>query len=53
MRLRMEEFVKSKQSEIVTALESLDPSHKFRTDRWTRDAGGEGRSRVGQDGTIF
>ena len=53
MRLRMEEFVKSKQSEIVAALESLDPSHKFRTDRWTREAGGEGISRVLQDGKIF
>ena len=53
MRLRMEEFIKSQQTEIVSALESLDPAHKFRTDTWTRPAGGGGISRVLQDGSVF
>lgn len=53
MRLRMESFIKSQQNEIVDALESLDPAHKFRTDTWTRPAGGGGISRVLQGGSVF
>lgn len=53
MRLRMEQFIKSQQDEIVAALESLDPDHKFRTDTWTRPSGGGGISCVLQDGLVF
>lgn len=54
MRLRMEAFIKAQQKEIVSTLETLDPSKKkFRTDTWTRPNGGGGISCVLQDGTVF
>ncbi|KAL8866587.1 MAG: hypothetical protein Q9174_006214, partial [Haloplaca sp. 1 TL-2023] len=53
MRLRMEALIKEKQREIVTALQELDPSQKFRTDTWSRPAGGGGISCVQQDGQVF
>ncbi|KAI4094867.1 MAG: hypothetical protein LQ344_001912 [Seirophora lacunosa] len=53
MRLRMEAFIKEKQNEIVAALQELDPSHKFRTDTWSRPAGGGGISCVLQGGHVF
>ncbi len=53
MRLRMEAFIKAQQKEIVSTLETLDPSHKFRTDTWTRPNGGGGISCVLQDGCVF
>ena len=53
MRLRMEAFIKEQQQEIVSALESLDLTTKFRTDTWTRPNGGGGISCVLQDGQVF
>ena len=54
MRLRMEEFIKRKQEEIVHQLEALeDPSHKFHTDAWDRPKGGGGITCVLQDGKLF
>ena len=53
MRLRMESFIKAQQQEIVAALETLDPSHKFRIDTWTRPNGGGGISCVLQGGKVF
>ncbi|KAL8690043.1 MAG: hypothetical protein Q9218_004428 [Villophora microphyllina] len=53
MRLRMEALIKEKQNEIVAALQELDPSNKFRTDTWTRPAGGGGISCVQQGGHVF
>lgn len=53
MRLRMEAFVKSQQSEIVSALESLDPAYKFRKEVWTKPSGGGGTSCVLQGGNVF
>lgn len=53
MRLRMESLIKSAQSNIVSALETLDPSFKFRTDTWSRPTGGGGISCVLQDGGVF
>ena len=53
MRLRMESFIKSQQSLIISELESLDPSHPFRIDTWTRSNGGGGISCVLQDGVVF
>jgi coproporphyrinogen III oxidase len=52
MRLRMEDFIKQQQSEIVKELEKLD-GKKFRVDTWTRDSGGGGISCVLQDGNVF
>ncbi|KAL8994537.1 MAG: hypothetical protein Q9169_005520 [Polycauliona sp. 2 TL-2023] len=53
MRLRMEALIKEKQSEIVAALQELDPANKFRADTWSRPAGGGGTSCVQQDGNVF
>ena len=53
MRLRMEDLIKTRQKEIVAELEKLDPSHKFRTDTWSRPNGGGGISCVLQDGSVF
>jgi coproporphyrinogen III oxidase len=52
MRLRMEEFIKEQQKEIVRELEAIDGS-KFRVDTWTRPNGGGGISSVLQDGNVF
>ncbi|KAI9670140.1 MAG: Coproporphyrinogen-III oxidase [Caeruleum heppii] len=53
MRLRMESFIKSQQTEIISALQALEPSTRFRTDTWTRPDGGGGISCVLQDGAVF
>jgi coproporphyrinogen III oxidase len=53
MRLRMEAFVKEQQAAIVSALEALEGDTKFRVDKWTRPAGGEGITCVLQDGKVF
>ncbi|KAF7899075.1 uncharacterized protein EAF01_008288 [Botrytis porri] len=52
MRLRMEEFIKQQQKEIVHELEQVD-GKKFRVDTWTREHGGGGISCVLQDGNVF
>lgn len=52
MRLRMEEFIKEQQKEIVAELEKVD-GKKFRFDTWTRENGGGGISSVLQDGNVF
>lgn len=52
MRLRMEQFIKQQQSEIVRALESVD-GKKFQIDEWDRPNGGGGISCVLQDGNVF
>lgn len=52
MRLRMEEFIREQQKEIVRELENID-GKKFRVDTWTRDSGGGGTSCVLQDGNVF
>lgn len=52
MRLRMEQFIKQKQQEIVRALEALD-GQKFHIDEWERPNGGGGISCVLQDGNVF
>lgn len=52
MRLRVEEFIKQQQQEIVRELENVD-GKKFRVDTWARDNGGGGISSVLQDGNVF
>ncbi|KAF2168086.1 hypothetical protein M409DRAFT_65619 [Zasmidium cellare ATCC 36951] len=52
MRLRMEQFIKQKQEEIVRALEAVD-GKKFHADQWDRPNGGGGISCVLQDGNVF
>ena len=41
------------QKRICQALESLDGEKSFIEDRWTRDEGGGGRSRVLEEGAVF
>lgn len=52
MRLRMEQFVKEQQQEIVRALEKADGT-EFRQDEWQRPQGGGGITCVLQDGKVF
>ncbi|KAI0438725.1 Coproporphyrinogen III oxidase [Xylaria telfairii] len=52
MRLRMEEFIREQQKEIVYALEQVD-GMRFREDTWTRPSGGGGLSCVLQEGNVF
>lgn len=52
LRLRMEEFIKEQQTEIVRELEKID-GRNFRTDTWRRETGGGGISCVLQDGNVF
>ena len=41
------------QDAICAALEAEDGRNTFREDRWTREGGGGGRSRVLEDGAVF
>ena len=41
------------QDRIVSALQALDPGHPFREDRWDREGGGGGQSRVLEGGAIL
>ncbi len=52
MRLRMEQFIKQKQQEIVKSLEAVDGS-RFAIDSWERPKGGGGITCVLQDGNVF
>lgn len=52
MRLRMEEFIRSQQQEIVRALEAVDGT-KFRQDEWQRKEGGGGLTAVLENGNVF
>lgn len=52
MRLRMEQFIKQKQEEIVRALEKVD-GKRFQIDSWERPKGGGGITCVLQEGNVF
>ncbi|KAI0188091.1 Coproporphyrinogen III oxidase [Astrocystis sublimbata] len=52
MRLRMEEFIREQQRDIVYALEQVD-GMRFREDTWSRPNGGGGLSCVLQEGNVF
>ncbi|KAI0156469.1 Coproporphyrinogen III oxidase [Xylariaceae sp. FL1272] len=52
MRLRMEQFIREQQREIVAALEQVD-GKRFREDTWARPNGGGGLSCVLQEGNVF
>jgi len=52
MRLRMEQFIKQQQKEIVRGLEEVD-GKPFRVDQWQRKEGGGGITCVLQDGNVF
>lgn len=52
MRLRMEQFIKQHQKEIVAELEKVDGT-KFKIDTWQRPEGGGGITCILQDGNVF
>ncbi|KAF9700896.1 hypothetical protein EKO04_000245 [Ascochyta lentis] len=52
MRLRMEQFIKQNQKQIVSELEKVDGT-KFKIDTWQRPEGGGGITCVLQDGKVF
>lgn len=49
----VKDFLLELQSSICAALEALDPGASFQTDRWDREKGGSGVSRVISDGKVF
>lgn len=50
---RVKEYFRSLQQRIVQALEQVDGRRTFVCDRWERDGGGGGESRVLVDGGVF
>ncbi len=52
MREKMVSFIHKMQDEICDALSVVDGA-EFHEDRWTREEGGGGRSRVIQNGNVF
>ncbi|BFM39717.1 oxygen-dependent coproporphyrinogen oxidase [Synechocystis sp. LKSZ1] len=52
-KARAKQFVQGLQDNICAALEALDGQAKFREDTWQRPEGGEGRTRVIQNGRVF
>lgn len=56
IKLRMEDFIKKMQKEIVAELETLDDTSTFRVDEWQRGLNGEGGGGIScvlQDGKVF
>ncbi|MDR3417630.1 MAG: oxygen-dependent coproporphyrinogen oxidase [Nevskia sp.] len=49
----VETYLRGLQDRICSAIECLDGTNKFRHDRWTRQEGGGGESRVLEDGAMF
>ncbi len=52
LRSRVQAYVEDLQDRICAALEAVDGG-RFREDRWTRDGGGGGRTRVLEGGRVF
>ncbi|HLU05320.1 MAG TPA: oxygen-dependent coproporphyrinogen oxidase [Woeseiaceae bacterium] len=50
---RVGDYLQGLQARIVDALEDVDGRKTFTTDRWKREAGGGGTSRVLKDGAVF
>ena len=51
--LRVKNFLLQLQQDICSGLESLDSFANFRSDKWDREEGGSGISRVISDGDVF
>ena len=49
----VEQYLRALQDTLCRALENADGKHAFREDRWQREGGGGGRSRVLRDGAVF
>jgi coproporphyrinogen III oxidase len=46
-------YLRGLQDRITSAIEAIDGNAKFKSDAWTRPAGGGGETRVLRDGAIF
>jgi len=53
MRERVAAYVRELQDRICESLEALDGAARFREDRWEREGGGGGITRVLEDGGVF
>jgi coproporphyrinogen III oxidase len=53
LRERAEEFFAGLQDRICLALELADGKAQFREDRWEREGGGGGRTRIIENGALF
>jgi coproporphyrinogen III oxidase len=53
MRDRAQEFFSYLQDKICNSIEKADGEARFREDRWEREGGGGGRTRVMEEGAIF
>jgi len=53
MAQRMQEAVEEAQAAICEGLEVFEPDARFLPDRWSRDGGGGGLTRVLQEGRVF
>ncbi len=53
LRERAQEFFASLQDTICRALEECDGQARFREDRWQREGGGGGRTRIVENGAVF
>jgi len=53
MRERWIEYIHGLQDTICTALEAIDSKATFREDRWQREEGGGGKTRVIENGAVF
>lgn len=49
----VKEFLLQLQSNICSSVEAIDPAADFQTDRWDREQGGSGISRVISEGEVF
>ncbi|MBO0799289.1 MAG: oxygen-dependent coproporphyrinogen oxidase [Blastocatellia bacterium] len=53
MKESAQEYFSELQEEICRALEEVDGKAKFREDRWQREGGGGGRTRILEEGGVF
>jgi coproporphyrinogen III oxidase len=53
LKHRFEQFIHRLQDEICSGLEAQDGSGRFREDRWVREGGGGGITRVMEEGAVF
>lgn len=53
LRRRAVAWFRDLQDRICAALEEIDGKARFREDRWTREGGGGGITRILQDGAVF
>ncbi|SRX52807.1 Oxygen-dependent coproporphyrinogen-III oxidase [Aequorivita sp. CIP111184] len=53
MKEQFVNYIKNLQNQITSALEEIDGKAKFREDKWTREEGGGGQTRVIENGAVF